>query len=261
MGLKRNGRRFQDAPLRYRAGQTYSFDYSETNRSSLRNIFVGGVPQKGGLNAGALPPASWIIPQKSGLIASFTGINSSTRFVAAGSMGVNGESSIATFSTFSGVGNLIVRGFCNILTSSSFSSSASGALYIQANINTQSFITSTLGALAGLTSNIVTESSFEGTPLSFGNMTCEITPFTELSPQTLAGALWSSIAAEYNSPGTMGEKLNSAGGSNSPVDIANAIWNSLRTDYNDPESMGLLVKEISEELDKRLKKTDFIALK
>jgi hypothetical protein len=68
-------------------------------------------------------------------------------------------------------------------------------------------------------------------------------------------------AVDNNEDGTMGEKLNSAGGSNSPTDIADAVWNSIKTDYADPNSLGLLIQEISEELDKRLKKTDFIALK
>lgn len=38
----------------------------------------------------------------------------------------------------------------------------------------------------------------------------DITPFTELSPQNLADAVWSALSAGYVTTGTMGAKLNSA---------------------------------------------------
>lgn len=44
----------------------------------------------------------------------------------------------------------------------------------------------------------------------------EITPFTELSPQNLANAVWSAIAASNNEVGSMGEKLNDAGSGSNP---------------------------------------------
>jgi hypothetical protein len=45
----------------------------------------------------------------------------------------------------------------------------------------------------------------------------EITPFTELSPQNLANAVWSAIAASNNEVGSMGEKLNDAGSASNPL--------------------------------------------
>lgn len=42
------------------------------------------------------------------------------------------------------------------------------------------------------------------------SMEGEWTPFTELSPEGLANAVWSSLAAQYNDAGTMGNKLNTA---------------------------------------------------
>lgn len=44
----------------------------------------------------------------------------------------------------------------------------------------------------------------------------EFTPFTELSPQSLADAVWSAIAADNNQTGSMGEKLNGAGSAGNP---------------------------------------------
>lgn len=42
------------------------------------------------------------------------------------------------------------------------------------------------------------------------SMAGEWTPFTELSPEGLANAVWSALAAQYNEAGTMGNKLNTA---------------------------------------------------
>lgn len=53
-------------------------------------------------------------------------------------------------------------------------------------------------------------------------------PFTELSPQSLATAVWSALAAANNEPGTMGDLLNAAGGggiSGAVIDqIVDAVW-------------------------------------
>lgn len=54
------------------------------------------------------------------------------------------------------------------------------------------------------------------------------TPYSELSPESLASAVWSALAAANNIPGTMGDLLNAAGGggiSGAVIDqIADAVW-------------------------------------
>jgi hypothetical protein len=42
------------------------------------------------------------------------------------------------------------------------------------------------------------------------------TPFTELSPQSLADAVWEAEAAAHDNAGTMGEKMNGAGSAGNP---------------------------------------------
>ena len=57
------------------------------------------------------------------------------------------------------------------------------------------------------------------------SMQGEWTPFTELSPENLARAVWEAIASEYNDTGTMGNKLNTA--SSGGVDmkaLSQAVW-------------------------------------
>lgn len=53
-------------------------------------------------------------------------------------------------------------------------------------------------------------------------------PYTELSPQSLASAVWSALAAQNNEAGSMGDLLNAAGGggiSGAVIDqIVDAVW-------------------------------------
>jgi hypothetical protein len=44
----------------------------------------------------------------------------------------------------------------------------------------------------------------------------EWTPYTTLSPENLAAAVWNAVAASYNTSGSMGEKLNDAGSASNP---------------------------------------------
>lgn len=67
-----------------------------------------------------------------------------------------------------------------------------------------------------------------------GFMEASITPFTELSPQSLAAGVWNSIASQYNSTGTMGEKLNAAGTAGDP-------WTTNLSGYTTPGTAGYIV--------------------
>ena len=99
-------------------------------------------------------------------------------------------------------------------------------------------------------------------PRANASASANITPFTELSPQTLSKAVWDQLSADNNTPNTMGYVLNnvSTGGVN-VNDIAEAVWAQLKINSNDPDTMGELMNQVYVEVQKRLKKTDFLALK
>jgi hypothetical protein len=73
MSLKQNGRLLNQLPLRYRGGSILSFEYAETNKSSLRNIFVSdaAINPINGVVSGHLPPSTWLIAQKSGGLSAY----------------------------------------------------------------------------------------------------------------------------------------------------------------------------------------------
>jgi hypothetical protein len=59
-----------------------------------------------------------------------------------------------------------------------------------------------------------------------------------LTPSGIAAAVWNAVAASFNLSGSMGAKMNAAGGSNSPEDIADAVWNELAAGHAIPDSFG-----------------------
>jgi hypothetical protein len=77
-------------------------------------------------------------------------------------------------------------------------------------------LVSSIKAIGNLISTISGDSSLNVTISAVGDMSATVTPFTELSPQGLAAYLWNALADEFNNPGSMGEKINSAGTAGDP---------------------------------------------
>ena len=87
---------------------------------------------------------------------------------------------------------------------------------VLASIGGTSSMTGALNLLAGAVADIIGTGSMTGTPKGRAYMSATITPFTELSPEGLATAVWNSVAAQFNVAGSMGNKLNSASAAGDP---------------------------------------------
>ena len=109
-------------------------------------------------------------------------------------------------------------------------------LQMVANIDGTASLTSALTAIGHLVATVTADASMSPTMNATANMEADITPFTELSPESLAASVWNSIAADYNSSGTMGEKLNSAGTAGDP-------WTADLSGYNTADTAGLILKQ------------------
>lgn len=99
------------------------------------------------------------------------------------------------------------------------------------------FTTTQLGYLVGLASNILASSSVQANNTAIVALSADITPFTELSPQSLANAVWSAPSVENNLVSSMGEKLNAAGLSANP-------WSANLSDNNSPGTFGNFVQKL-----------------
>lgn len=91
-------------------------------------------------------------------------------------------------------------------------SSAAGtwitAAYASATLAGAGDVVASLTALGQAVATIIGEGSISNTPYAEGNMSANISPFTVLSPESLAAAVWTSVATAYTDPATMGGELN-----------------------------------------------------
>lgn len=93
-----------------------------------------------------------------------------------------------------------------------------------------------LGALAGAVCDIISLGGLSGSTSAKGFLYADITPFTALSPETLAASVWNSVASQFNDSGTMGNKLNGAGSAGDP-------WTTDLDSYTTPGTAGKKLKD------------------
>lgn len=140
-----------------------------------------------------------------------------------GELNGNVGSALNAVATLANGGDLVgaiigsVQMVSSIVGSNSVVSNIIGTWNMQSDITSTSTLVSSLGAIANLVSELINTSSLS---ISQGalptNIEADITSASELSPQSLAAAVWNSIAASFNSAGTMGNKLNSASAAGDP---------------------------------------------
>jgi hypothetical protein len=191
---------------RMKAGTIYGF-YSgdhvvanETNKSSWNN--------------GYRPPYSWMLAPKAGGMASNTQVQTTSDINAANlAAGKNLESAItASGNINSAVIDLVVSMVTNITASGLITDALLvGTLNMTANVAASGNLTATVEALAHLVASLNAAASMSPQMNATANMEADITPFTELSPENLAAAVWNAVANQYNTAGTMGEAMNDAG--------------------------------------------------
>lgn len=125
----------------------------------------------------------------------------------------------------------------NVAAVASLAAAITASGTIAANI---SALVPMAAALIGLASN---SSNLTGV----GRLEADLTPFTELSPESLAAALLNAALASYNEAGSVGEALNNVGASGNP-------WASDTSSNTSAGTFGELVQKL-------LTKGQFLGLK
>ena len=216
MALKQNTSLLGQLPLRLRGGAPGTFR-ALWARGDLRNQSLG-FGRLAGVPDGTTHPVSWLMPLQAGRISGRTGDITFTAD-ASGTLGLPASGSTAiTFTVPSADLQLVVSASGS--TSITFSTSAdlAGALAAVGNADISFTVpNATLGAIINAEGNAPITWSLSATPRAIGVLSGDITPFTELSPQSLADAVWSALANAYTGAGTMGELLNSAGSAADPL--------------------------------------------
>jgi hypothetical protein len=175
---------------------------------------------------GTTHPSSWLMALQAGRISSrSTQITFSA--AASGTLGLpaTGSTSI-TFTVPPADLQLVVSASGSSSITFSTTADLAGALAAQGSTSISFTVPSaTLGAIVDAIGAALVQFSNSATVRATGNLSGDITPFTELSPQNLAAAVWETIAADFNETGTMGNKLNLASSGGIDYDtLAQAVW-------------------------------------
>lgn len=240
-------------PGSFFAGASISDTKGTIRTGRRRNRFYGegaiqGVSDRCSNPNGYRPPYAWILAPKTGGLGSNTMTKGTSALSGgiAGGRNIDGSAMGSTAITNAAL-SLILSAVGTLSGSTGMTASIIGKLEAAGTAAGSSDLQGALGALAGAIGEIIGSTSASGGMTGKGNMVGEITPFTTLSPENLARAVWSQIASEVNDTGTTGEKLNAAGTAGDP-------WTADLDPYETEGTAGKVLKD-------KLSTDDFLALK
>lgn len=221
MGLKQNTVLLAQSPVRLIGGDPGTLR-SMWGRGERMNQSVGqGITSKlAGIPSGHLAPSSWVLPYKPGAMSAFTQcvvtLTPGPLNLAAG-VNLTGSTAV-TITVNPADGQLVVSAVGSASITFSLAANLAGALAAAGSTSFSFTVNNaTLGAIIDALGAALVQVSASANIRATGNLSGDITPFTELSPQSLSAAVWESLASAYNTPGSMGELLNSAGAAADPL--------------------------------------------
>jgi hypothetical protein len=167
---------------------------------------------------GGYPSLTWFIPQKAGQIGSSNQIYGNG--VSAGNL-AGGRNGVANVTGAGDITNgnltLIAQLIASLTGAGDVTPPPSlvGTLFMFSNQLTGAGAdAATLTAFAAVQADLAGTGTLAVVPYATGELAANITGQSELSPQSLAAAVWSALAAQFNVNGTMGQKLNAAASGN-----------------------------------------------
>jgi hypothetical protein len=163
---------------------------------------------------GGYPSLTWFIPQKAG------GIGSSNQIygqgVTSGSLagGRNGSATLLGAGDITNGNLTLIAELIAALTGAGDVTPPPALLgkleLISNQLTGAGAIAATLTAFASAQADLSGAGSLAVVPYATGDLSADITGESTLSPQNLAAAVWSALAAQFNASGTTGEQLNNA---------------------------------------------------
>ena len=192
---------------------------------------------------GSYPSLSFFIPQKAGQIGS------SNQIYGNGVSSGNLAGGLPTDANLDGAGD-ITNGNLTLIAQLIASLTGAGDVtpppsligkleLISNNLTGAGAVAATLTAFASVQAALSGAGSLAVVPYATGNLAADITGQSVLSPESLASAVWSALAAQFNDAGTMGQKLNAAADYASLAAAIVAAMNASPPDVNIARINGL----------------------
>lgn len=230
MALVGNYSNFNKLPLKYtgaslpgqtgtiHAGNQSNFVQSGRRRNRMMQDGTTTALTLYALPNGSYPTLSFFIPQKAGQIAS------SNQIYGNGVSSGNLAGGLPTDADLTGSGD-ITNGNLTLIAQLIASLTGAGDVtpppsligkleLISNNLTGSGAVAATLTAFASVQATLAGAGSLAVVPYATGSLAADITGQSDLSPQSLAAAVWSTLAAQFNANGTMGQKLNAAASGN-----------------------------------------------
>lgn len=224
MALHGNMNVFNKNPGRSMSGQSLFGNRPQSSKGgSKRNAFSGdyneGFDQKSQTPLGYNPPYCYTIALKSGGLASFQyviGEGDVTNASIAG--GVNLTSDLTGSGDITNAaGALVVSAIATLVGTGTVTGALRGIATATADLLGTGNVTAALAALGKMTAAIQGTGTVTTSITAKGFMTADIGGTGDaVTPAAVAAAVWEAVAASYNTAGTMGAKLNAAGGAADP---------------------------------------------
>jgi len=202
--------------------------------------------KRDGFPTGSNPPYAIVMGDKGGLISSSNTISGTSSTSISMAMGLAAQSALSGSGNLTGGLSLVIQLACGILAEGDISASLVGKLEMASALAGQGDLEASLGLIAFVVSEITGSGSVEGTFYGTASLAADISSSSTLSPENLAAAVWNSIAASFNTAGTMGAKMNSAASAGDPWATA------LPGSYLSTEAGGILaqIQSLVDELHK-----------
>lgn len=202
--------------------------------------------KRDGFPTGSNPPYAIVMGDKGGLLSSSNTISGSSSTSISMAMGLAAQSALSGSGDLTGGLSLVIQLACGILAEGDLSASLVGKLEMASALAGQGDLEASLGLIAFVVSEITGSGSVEGTFYGTASLAADISSSSTLSPENLAAAVWNSIAASFNTAGTMGAKMNSAASAGDPWATA------LPGSYLSTEAGGILaqIQSLVDELHK-----------
>lgn len=186
---------------------------------------------------GTEPPYSYMLGIKGGELSSTTYTNGSSSFSGNLSLGKFMTADLAGLGTLDASMSLITSLLADLSGSGSLSGSLSLTLGLAANLSGSGDLTGSLKLLIPLAANLTGTGTLTGNLKGNADLAADI--YVNQSTATvneLVAGVWNALAADFNTSGTMGEKLNGAGSAGDP-------WTTDLSSYNTAGTAGKILKE------------------
>ena len=230
MALLGNFSILHKSPAKYLTGTVGFNDRSNWNKPGMMrsrgNLTLSTLWKYDAVPSGMYAGRAFLAPQTAGRIVTRTAI--SIDATASGAEGLPGTAAATFYVNAASIGGLIAGGVAAATISINASGSIAGLAAGVASASMAINAAATIGATAWGTATATVSINATAQPYALGHMVASTVDNTTLTPLSITQAVWGAASVDYNTGGTMGQKLNNAAsGGVDYTALGVAVWASV----------------------------------